>query len=53
MSKVSWDSENQICRIDIKGILFNSGAEIIINSFEDNIITDFSINGIYILKEEN
>ena len=51
--KVSLDSENQICRIDIDGMLFNSGAEIIINSLEDNIITDLSIKGISILKEEN
>lgn len=45
---VTWDSENQVCKVTIDGVLMNSGASIIINEMEDNQITDFRITGIVV-----
>lgn len=44
---VSWDSENQVCNLTIDGVLFHSGAEIIVNDMtKDGWITDFEIASI-------
>ena len=43
---VTWDSENQICKVTVDGVLMNSGANIIINEIEDNQVTDFRISSI-------
>ena len=44
---VSWDSENQVCNCTIGGMLFHSGAEIIVNDMtKDGEITDFRIASI-------
>lgn len=44
---VSWDSDNQVCKLTIEGALFYSGAEIIVNEMsEDGTITDFRIVNI-------
>ena len=43
---VTWDSENQVCKVTIDGIVLYSGAEIIVNEMEDGKITDFSIASI-------
>lgn len=43
---VTWDSENRVCKVTIDGIVFYSGAEIIVNEMEDGKITDFSIASI-------
>ena len=44
---VSWDFENQVCKLTIEGIVFYSGAEIIVNEMtKDGTITDFRIVSI-------
>lgn len=44
---VSWDSDDQVCKLTIEGVLFYSGAEIIVNEMtKDGTITDFRIAGI-------
>lgn len=44
---VNWDFENQICKVTIDGILFYSGAEIIVNDItKDGEVTDFRIAAI-------
>lgn len=48
---VSWDSENQVCKLTIDGVIFYSGAEIIVNEMtEDGKITDFRIVSIGLTK---
>lgn len=44
---VTWDSDNQVCKVTIDGIVFYSGAEIIVNEItKDGEITDFRIASI-------
>mgnify|MGYP003304032013 CR=1 FL=1 len=43
---VTWDSDNQICKMIVDGVVFHSGAEIIVNEIEDNNISDFRITSI-------
>ena len=44
---VNWDFENQVCKVTIDGVLFYSGAEIIVNDMTtDGEITDFRIVSI-------
>lgn len=43
---VTWDAENQVCKVTVDGVLMNGGAAIIINETEDNQVTDFSIESI-------
>lgn len=44
---VNWDFENQVCKVTIDGVLFYSGAEIIVNEMtKDGKITDFRIASI-------
>ena len=44
---VNWDFENQVCKVTIDGVLFYSGAEIIVNDMTaDGEITDFRIASI-------
>lgn len=43
---VNWDSENQICKITLDGVLFNSGVETVINKIEDGKICSFEIVGV-------
>lgn len=40
---VTWDDENQVCKVTIDGVVFYSGAELIVNQIEDNKVTDFEI----------
>lgn len=47
---VTWDSENQVCKITVDGVVFYSGAEIIVNEIEDGKITDFEIINIGLSK---
>lgn len=42
---VHWDFENQVCNLTVDGILFSSGADIMINNIEDGKVTDFRITG--------
>ena len=43
----TWDFQNQVCNVEIDGILFYSGAKIIINEMtKDGKITDFRIVSI-------
>ena len=42
----TWDFENQVCRMAIDGVVFHSGANIVINKIEDGKITDFEIRSI-------
>ena len=41
-----WDPENQICRLEIDGSIFYSGAEIIVNEIENGKVTDFKFVNI-------
>ena len=44
---VNWDHENHVCNVTIDGVLFYSGAEIIVNDMtKDGEITDFRIASI-------
>ena len=43
---VTWDSENQVCKLTVDGVLFYSGADIIVNEIKDSRISDFRITGI-------
>lgn len=43
---VTWDFENQVCKVTVDGMLMNGGATIIVNEVEDNQVTDFRIAGI-------
>ena len=43
---VTWDSDNQICKVTVDGVIFHSGAEIIVNEIEDGKISDFRIASI-------
>jgi len=42
----TWDYENQVCRMTLDGVVFHSGANIIINKIEDGKISDFRIESI-------
>ena len=44
---VNWDYDNQVCNVTIDGMLFYSGAEIIVNDMtHEGWITDFRIASI-------
>lgn len=43
---VTWDFENQVCKVTVDGVLMNSGASIVVNEIENNQVTDFRITGI-------
>lgn len=44
---VTWDSDNQVCKLTVDGVIFYSGAEIIVNEMtKDGKITDFRIASI-------
>ena len=43
---VTWDSENQVCKLTVDGVIFYSGAEIIVNEIEDGKISSFEIVSI-------
>ena len=43
---VIWDSEHQLCKLTVDGVLFYSGADIIVNEIEDGKISDFRIASI-------
>lgn len=49
-SHVTWDSENQICKMTVDGVIFYSGADIIVNEIEDGKVTDFEIVSIGLSK---
>lgn len=44
---VTWDFENQVCKLTVDGVIFYSGAEIIVNDItKEGEITDFRIASI-------
>jgi len=44
---VTWDFDNQVCKLTVDGVIFYSGAEIIVNEMtKDGKITDFRIASI-------
>ena len=43
---VTWDSENQVYKVTVDGVVFYGGAEIIVNEIENGKISDFSIVSI-------
>lgn len=43
---VTWDSENQVCKMTVDGVLFDCQPRIIINEIEDGEISDFRITSI-------
>lgn len=45
-SHVIWDSENQVCKMTVDGVMFHCNPLIIINEIEDEKITDFRIASI-------
>lgn len=47
-----YDSENQVYKITVDGVIFYSGAELIVNEIQDNKITDFEIVSIGLSKQE-
>lgn len=47
---VTWDFENQICKMTVDGVIFYSGADIIVDKIENDKITDFEIVSIGLSK---
>ncbi|MDD6827971.1 MAG: hypothetical protein PUE12_18030 [Oscillospiraceae bacterium] len=47
---VTWDSENQVCKMTVNGVVFYSGADILVNDIKDGKITDFEIVSIGLSK---
>lgn len=43
---VTWDYENQICKIAVDGVVFYSGTEIFVNEIKDGKISDFRIASV-------
>ena len=43
---MDWDSDNQICKVTLDGVVFYAGADIIVNEMEDGKITDCEIRSI-------
>ena len=43
---VIWDSENQVCKMTVDGVMFHCNPLITINEIEGNKITDFRIASI-------
>lgn len=43
---VTWDYENQVCKLTVDGVIFYSGADIIVNEIEDGKVSDFRIASI-------
>lgn len=43
---VTWDFENQVCKMTVDGAVFYSGAEIFVNEIDDGKISDFRIASI-------
>ena len=43
---VVWDSENQVCKMTVDGVMFHCNPFIIINEIDDKKITDFRIASI-------
>ena len=43
---VIWDSENQVCKMTVGGVIFHCNPLIIINEIENEKITDFTITSI-------
>ena len=43
---VTWDFESQVCKVTVDGIVFYSGADIIVNEIEDGKISSFEIASI-------
>lgn len=40
---VTWDFENQICKVTVDGVIFHGGADIIVNEMKNGEISDFTI----------
>ena len=43
---VTWDFENQVCKMTVDGVIFYSGADIVVNEIDDGKISDFRIASI-------
>lgn len=43
---VDWDSENQVCKMTIDGLVYHCGAEIVVNEIKDNSISSFEIRSV-------
>jgi hypothetical protein len=43
---VTWDSDNNVCKMTVDGVLFNCNPVIVVNEIEDGKISDFRIAGI-------
>lgn len=43
---VTWDFENQVCKVTVDGVLFDCSPRIVVNEIEDGEISDFRITSI-------
>lgn len=43
---VTWDFENQVCKMTVDGVLFDCNPRIVVNEIEDGEISDFRITSI-------
>ena len=43
---VTWDSENQVCKMTVDGVMFNCSPLIAVKEIEDGKISDFQIVSI-------
>lgn len=47
---VAWDSENQVCKMTVDGVVFHGGAETIIKEIKDGKISSFEIVSVGLTK---
>lgn len=43
---VIWDSENQVCKVSVDGVVFYGGADIIVNEIEEGKVSSFEITSL-------
>ena len=47
---VTWDSENQVCKVTIDGVVFYGGTECIVSKIKEGKVADFRITSIGLSK---
>lgn len=47
---VTWDFENQVCKVTIDGVVFYGGTECIVNEIKEGKVTDFRVTGVGLSK---
>ena len=45
-SDVTWDDENQVCKMTLDGVVFYGGTDCVFNEIKDGIVKDFRITSV-------